>query len=228
MPPNQLRTITGLVLLAAVCVFGIGMMLDGMPMWIDDLVANSTLAHRGSGLTSVVREVTLMFSPLAVTIWTVCAAAFFVVRDRTLRRAFPLVASVAVAGVIGELVKIVVHRHRPPIAYQLGTVETTYSYPSGHLTGTTTFVFAVALIATTQSSRIVRIAALSGAALITLVAACTRIYLGVHWVTDVVAGVCVGVAVALVVPIWAEKLLRIVAAHSPDRLGRHIFPAVPQ
>ncbi|MGC4960706.1 phosphatase PAP2 family protein [Gordonia sp. DT218] len=228
MRSTQLRTIAGLLLMAAVCVFGIGMMLDGMPLGLDDLVMNATVAWRSPAVTSVVGELTLVFSPLAVTVWTACAAAFFVIRDHAVRRAFPLVASVAAAGLIGEIIKIVVHRHRPPIADQLGTLETTYSFPSGHVTGTTAFVFALALIATTQSTRLTRIAALSAAGLITLVAACTRIYLGVHWVTDVVAGVCAGLAVALAVPIWAEALLRTLSRHSPDNLRRYIVQVIPQ
>jgi len=106
--------------------------------------------------------------------------------------------------VITRVLKIVLGRPRPAVAEQLVYVAG-YSFPSGHSSGITALLTATALhtieAATTRAQRVVL-----GIfhALLILGVGWSRIYLGVHYPTDVVAGICVGVACGLA----AHGLLR--------------------
>src|SRR3546814_9334652 len=60
--------------------------------------------------------------------------------------------------------------------------------PSGHVTCTASLLLMLALIAGARRSRPVRALLLVIAVTLTVAVACTRMYLGVHWLTDVGAG----------------------------------------
>jgi undecaprenyl-diphosphatase len=66
------------------------------------------------------------------------------------------------------------------------------SFPSGHSSSAAAAWFAIALVVSRQQSRRWRAIAAAVAALITVTVATSRALLGVHWLTDVVAGVAVG------------------------------------
>ncbi|MCF8607125.1 phosphatase PAP2 family protein [Gordonia sp. HY442] len=193
--------LTGSVLVLLVVACGVSVAVHGGgPFGIDQTVMSHVVAHRSSTWTSIVQVVTFFFSPGAVTLWTAIVALGLTIRDRSAYRALPLVAAVVVAGAVGELTKILVNRPRPPIAAQIGAPESTFSYPSGHVTGTAAFVVAVVVVVAATWPRAARSLAWAMATVVVLVAAATRLYLGVHWVSDVAAGMCLGTAVVLTVP----------------------------
>ncbi|ANP48043.1 hypothetical protein ATE48_11595 [Candidatus Viadribacter manganicus] len=98
---------------------------------------------------------------------------------------------------ISEGLKVGFNRPRPDLVAHV--VETTsMSFPSGHaMLSAVTYLTLGALIARTQEKRWLRGYVLGGAILVTLLIGLTRVYLGVHWPTDVLAGWCLGAAWAL-------------------------------
>ena len=102
---------------------------------------------------------------------------------------FTVVAADAAADVLAELGKVIVHRHRP-YEHQLGPPTSSYSFPSGH--AATSFACATVLSALAPRWRVPFFV------LATMIAL-SRLYNGVHYPTDVVAGALLGVFVALLV-----------------------------
>jgi membrane-associated phospholipid phosphatase len=100
-----------------------------------------------------------------------------------------------VGGVmLNDAVKLAFHRERPTFS-GLSAALTTYSFPSGHALGTTILygLIALYLISRTKDWRL-RVFIVTVAAFLVILVASSRVYLGVHYVSDVVAGAAEGVA----------------------------------
>jgi undecaprenyl-diphosphatase len=105
-----------------------------------------------------------------------------------------LVVADAVADLLAELGKSIIGRHRP-FETQLGPPSSTHSFPSGH--AATAFACATVLASFAPRWRVPFFVL---AALIAI----SRIYNGLHYPTDVLAGAALGVGVGLAV-LWASK-----------------------
>ncbi len=125
---------------------------------------------------------------LPVVVISTCVASGLLWRNGRRRHAVLLLVAVAGAGVLNVLLKGIFVRPRPTfpdIYYQ----EIGFSFPSGHamlsvvLYGTLAYV-----IGKTLPSRRARIVLAVGAAIIALIIGFSRIYLGVHYLSDVLAG----------------------------------------
>jgi undecaprenyl-diphosphatase len=95
------------------------------------------------------------------------------------------------------LLKLGFARPRPELVSHL-VHENSFSFPSGHATmATITYLTLGVLLARVQSRTRMKLYVLAVATFLALLVGFTRVYLGVHWPTDVVAGWCVGAAWAL-------------------------------
>jgi membrane-associated phospholipid phosphatase len=109
---------------------------------------------------------------------------------RNYRQLFALVAATGIAEAVTYVLKIIVHRARPMNALM---AETDYSFPSGHATIAVAFYGFMALLLIKKSiSKNVKVAIAVVAGLLILLIGISRLYLGVHYFTDVVAGYIVG------------------------------------
>jgi undecaprenyl-diphosphatase len=120
-----------------------------------------------------------------------------------------LYASAVVGGFLLEsLMKIALRRDRPDLWPALVT-EKTFSFPSGHATMSTLFFGgAVAVVFHLTKRRAPRIAAIVGATVAVAGVAFSRVYLGAHWTTDVVAGILLGLFWVVLCATGTEYLAR--------------------
>jgi membrane-associated phospholipid phosphatase len=91
-------------------------------------------------------------------------------------------------------VKNVIHRARPVLENPIVTL-TSYSFPSGHTTGAILFYGLMAVFALSYSKRtVLRTCAVAGASIVILLVGFSRIYLGAHFLSDVLGALAAGAA----------------------------------
>jgi membrane-associated phospholipid phosphatase len=106
---------------------------------------------------------------------------------------------------ISQGVKYVIRRERPDVAWRLIDRPRSPSFPSGHALNTMAFYGAVALLCSRQlRRRTARAAVLIAGFLLPVLIGSSRVYLGVHYPSDVLAGWTAGLACALLV-LWADQ-----------------------
>jgi undecaprenyl-diphosphatase len=160
-------------------------------------VVRDVAGERSAGLTAVARTVTWAGSAFVlVPLALVCC--LLLVRAGLRREAAAVALSLAGAMLLSDVVKLLVSRPRPPVEH-LQTV-TGSSFPSGHATQASAFWFSLVFVlpAAGASPRVTRMAA-GLALLIVLAVAASRVYLGVHYPSDVIAGMLLGTGWAVYV-----------------------------
>ncbi|MGC2315856.1 MAG: phosphatase PAP2 family protein, partial [Bradyrhizobium sp.] len=109
-----------------------------------------------------------------------------------------VLTTVLSGALLNTLLKLAFARARPDLVTPLTQVST-LSFPSGHAASSAVCYLTLGLmLAQTQASRSVRIHLIMTAAILTLLVGVSRIYLGVHYPSDVLAGWCFGTAWALI------------------------------
>jgi undecaprenyl-diphosphatase len=129
---------------------------------------------------------------LALLVTLVAAWAF----HRGARRiAVVLVAVSVTAQGLNSLLKLAFHRARPDVAWAAAVLRS-YSFPSGHAMVSTAAYGAIALVVSRLEPGL-RWPAWIGVSLLVLLIGLSRVYLGVHWPSDVIAGFAAGALLVL-------------------------------
>jgi membrane-associated phospholipid phosphatase len=163
---------------------------------LDHSVLGWMIDHRRDWLTTVAIIITNAGSPVAVGLLAALAAALLWWRLRSPMSAVVVVATLAVATGVSTMTKVVVGAERPPSGVQL-LREVDPSFPSGHVTGTLALLGIGAYIVGRGRRLVIRVALAFAVAVATAAVALTRLYLGVHWLTDISGGLLLGGAAVL-------------------------------
>lgn len=158
----------------------------GIAAWLHD--------HATPELTQFMLAVSRLHAPTAMCAATALFAAFLIWR----RDSYWLTAlglALPLGGLLNLLLKFLFHRHRPSFDHALATASG-YSFPSGHAMGATPFygLLAAFVVAKVGSWHWRIFGVLSAVLLVTLVGL-SRMYLGVHYLSDILAAVAEGIAV---------------------------------
>jgi undecaprenyl-diphosphatase len=169
---------------------------------IDSSITSWFVAHRTHALTSVARLLSTLGSQTVLIPLTAIAAVALLGRRRWVLAGL-LVA--AWGGAIGmySLTKHFVHRMRPPMNIWLTDVGRTSSFPSGHATQSLATFVALVL----AGAVIFPTARWPGRAIAVTLAigvGWSRVYLGVHWASDVGAGWLIAAA-WLTIVVWLAQ-----------------------
>jgi undecaprenyl-diphosphatase len=163
----------------------------GRTQAFDDAVLRWLGAHRVLWLEQGALEVTFLGTGTVVVAMASVAALFLaLLRQRT--AAWLLLWSTVGALVLNNVLKQVFHRPRPRL-FTWGTHALTTSFPSGHAMSAAAVYGTVALLAARLTPhRGVRAAVYAVCAVLIALVASSRLYLGVHYPSDVVAGIVLG------------------------------------
>jgi undecaprenyl-diphosphatase len=209
-----LRVLAIFVGLAAVtALLGIGVRAWAPSFDLQTLQAIA--GHRDATITAIAGIVTqagsfALLAPLSI--------AFLLLR-RWKRPSDDIALVVIAAGsaALPSLVKLIVARPRPTIEHLSNLV--TLSFPSEHTTQAAAVYMTIAIMLSKGLNRGWRELVVVVAILIALAVAWSRVYLGVHYPTDVVAGLLLGWGWALMVFHWARPKLAGIAPTLPSPRG---------
>jgi undecaprenyl-diphosphatase len=164
---------------------------------VTDSVYRFAVQH--PGWVDVMLVCSWVFSPTSLRIAMLVLVIWLVRRRHAPRTALWVVVTMAAGGILAALLKLLVSRDRPelldPVARAVG-----YAFPSGHAANAalTAGVLLVVLWPAVRGRTGRRIALCAGAATMALITGLSRIFLGVHWTSDVVAGWLFGIGVVAV------------------------------
>jgi undecaprenyl-diphosphatase len=171
-------------------------LIEGEVSAFDRSVLLAVAKKRTPWLTGAAVDMTALGSVTLVVLFSAFALLILLVlRDR--RGALQLLAASVGAGVATLVTKNVIERIRPEEAQQL-VVVSGFSYPSGHSLSTSALYLTIAIIVgRSVQHRGAKSAIFVAVSAVLLLIGASRVYLGVHYATDVLSGIALGVAWAL-------------------------------
>jgi len=174
---------------------------------VDQSVLTWVGEHRRAVVTSVMQTVTWLGSGSVLYPATIALALLWWRRERDWRPGAMLAASLGGSTVLYNLFKRIIERPRPPAADAVGSYSH-WSFPSGHATQCMAFFAMLVVLAGLGGRARLWLWVIAAAAAVLSVGA-SRIYLGAHWVTDVLGGYALGGAwVSLLTAVGLATILR--------------------
>ena len=154
-------------------------------MSIDNLVMGFMQSIQSPGLIKFSEIISLVFDPFVIILASLIISIFLYFKKPRQEGIF-FVFVILITGVLVKVVKAIFQRARPLIAL---VQESGFSFPSGHMTMSIVFLVLIAYLFVSKKNRF---GAMLVAVGLTLLIGFTRIYLQVHWLTDVVGGFVLG------------------------------------
>lgn len=174
--------------------------------FIDRPALSEAVAHRDALLDGPMKVVTHA-SKYPLLIVTALGAGFASWRGRSWRPLLLVGGVGALSVAVATLAKETTDRTRPPAAFW-AIPEEGWCFPSRHTVIATAVLLMLAYVFTARiASRAARLAVWTGALLLAALVGASRVYLGVHWATDALAGLALGAAVMLAM-VTADVWLR--------------------
>jgi undecaprenyl-diphosphatase len=210
--------VLGLVLVAAVIMLAFFQLADevveGDTHAFDSAVLLSLRNHADladpvgpAWLEWAARDITSLGGYPVVILTTLSAIGFLLIIGKR-HAALLVLASIGGGMLLSSGLKNLFERPRPDLVPHVVQVYT-LSFPSGHaMLSAATYLTLGALLARVQPKRVVRLYLLGVAILLTLLIGASRVYLGVHWPTDVLAGWSAGAAWAMLcwtIALWLQR-----------------------
>jgi undecaprenyl-diphosphatase len=179
----------------------------------DSSITSWVVEHRTDGLTAVARAFSTIGSQAVLAPLVGIAVVALLWRRELVSAGF---LAAAWGGALGlySLTKHLVDRPRPPSQIWLTDVGRSSSFPSGHATQSLATFLALVLVSALWLPRI-RWPAMAGAVVLAAGVGWSRVYLGVHWTTDVGAGWLIAAA-WLAIVVWLGSAARSIERRSKD------------
>lgn len=153
-------------------------------------------AQRSAATTGFMITLAVVFGPVALPIIVLVVLVVWIIVARHLWRPFLLFCGMVTGVILAESLAPLVRHPRPPIGMMLFGIDNTFSFPSGHVLGTSDFLLILAFL---FASRIRRpwFTALAVVVAIVGIAAqvVSRLYLGYHWISDTTASIALSLVI---------------------------------
>lgn len=205
MNNNYKRYIKYIILILCLVIFAIFTykVVADKTIYIDDTVYNYISNNIiNEKRTNIVKVITNITSPLMVIITALIL--IIVIKDKKIK--ISLVINLLGVTIINNLIKVIVARPRPDINRLVG--ETGYSFPSGHsITSMVFYGYLVYLIYKYIDNKKIKIPLMIFLIILIPIIGLSRIYLGVHYTSDVLCGFLLGIVYLILFISISKKYL---------------------
>lgn len=187
--------------------------MEGDPLTeLDQQLSDFFHEHRTTEVTAAMKVVTEMGSASFITLGTILAAVLLLIWKGWYRLG-TLMLAVPGGALMNLLLKYLIKRDRPFFENPILSFSN-YSFPSGHTMGATLFYGVLAaFVIVSKAGWKWKVGAVFLAALIVQIVGFSRIYLGAHFLSDVVAAATAGIA-------WMALCVTVMDAIRRRRMGR--------
>ena len=191
--PFWLRSV--LCLTASACFFALLVAVaykireGGEAIWLDGAIAQHVQPHLGPRRTRLALTLTQIGSPLFIVPATLAAALISAIVRRSIWTGIVVTATVGLVGLGSTAMKQMITAAHPHFAAQIPMLE--HTFPSGHVASALSLMGIVAIACGGKPRHLIIWLGIAG---VTAIVAATRIYLGVHWFSDTLGGVFLGLS----------------------------------
>ena len=188
----------GLVLFVLLTI----LMVTGNLQWFDDPIRQWVYSIRNPALTEVLKVITYMGNWQTITLLCIVLLLF---RKTRLRYGVPVSAGAIFVTIFNRIIKLIFKRPRPEESLHL-IEEGGYSFTSGHsITSMVVFGLLIYLVRKYVKNRKAANILTAALAVTWIFIGLSRIYMGVHFPSDVLAGWALGAAVLVGIIVIVEK-----------------------
>jgi undecaprenyl-diphosphatase len=190
--------------------FGLGALNQPILSWM--------ISIRNPTATNIFQIITNLASPTILGCLVILGIAIWMYLGRELWRPLLLALALGSAALASFALKSLIMEARPPQIFMIPTFEVDFSFPSGHTLGVMVLFLVLGYLIYSRRFSIKRfvswaVVAIFASGLIGV----TRLYLGYHWLTDVIASVGLGLiilAAVIAVDSLASKYFKVKASSS--------------
>lgn len=177
---------------------------------LDGSVISWLIANRSEALSASMLFLTNLLSPVAVAAFVLTGAAIWMWRTKEIWRPSLLVGATTIAFVTSTTIKSLTERSRPPAADMIPPLEIDYSFPSGHTLGLAVILLVLGYLFYSRRPTKKRLVLWISSTMIGVgLVAFSRLYLGYHWTTDILASIGLSLiilAIVIIVDILTKHL----------------------
>lgn len=162
-------------------------------------------------MTTFNTALAVIFGPVSLPIIIFVITILWIIFAKHAWRPLILAGFMGLGVVLIQIITRLVQRHRPPIDLMLFGQDTTYSFPSGHVSGTADFFLLMSYLIISRKPTRGRIATAIVIATIGIFSQVfSRLYLGYHWLSDTLASICLAMIIlGIVMALDTRRTVRI-------------------
>ncbi len=196
------RDFAFIITLLSLFAFIVVMLETGKIVGIENFVYNNICLYMNPIFTIIVKIITNIGGPVIIAI--ICLV-LCVLHQTRIKYGIPVVITVTLSFILNTILKYIFARQRPSVLRLVN--ETSYSFPSGHsMINAALYTIIILLLLKNADKKGKRIIASISLAVLFVIIGLSRVYLGVHYFGDVLAGWVLGVLVAFVVYVVIKYL----------------------
>lgn len=179
--------------------------LNGNIVKFDKSIYSAVISLKSETLTTIFKVITEFGS--AKILILIAIMCLIIIKNRKIGASIAL--NLASTGLLNHILKVAIQRQRPPLEFRM-VEETSFSFPSGHsMSGLAFYGLIIYFVFKNVKNKIIRNTICIGLSLLIFLIGLSRIYLGVHYASDVLAGFMFAIAYLVVYITFILKLIKI-------------------